>query len=348
MLSAHSGELSQTTGPGGFLYRLFASTPLNSVKGRTVLGFGFATVLLLGVVASAAWQASAHKSDLARLEDHSNTASLLQTAEANAAISGLLLQRYVISGEETYVAEIQDHADAAQASMNEALAVGTVTGLDGAYQTGTLLVQDAARVSQLMQSGNVAEAETLIEQIVPLFREYRIELEAHADEELAQVASLREQANATALLTLVLLIASGVIGGTILVVAGFAITRSIAKPLASLEDTARRASAGDLAARAPTTGPSELAHLGVVLNDMMAAVEQNTEKLRRANDELQERHRQLSDARSQAATDPLTGLGNHRAFHKQLQEQVEAARKSGSSLGLILLDIDGFKDASRM
>ncbi|RLC55434.1 MAG: hypothetical protein DRI30_07585, partial [Chloroflexi bacterium] len=346
MLSAHSGELSQTTGPGGFLYRLFASTPLNSVKGRTVLGFGFATVLLLGVVASAAWQASVHQSDLARLEEHSNTASLLQTAEANAAISGLLLQRYVISGEETYVAEIQDHADAAQASMNEALAVGTVTGLDGAYQTGTLLVQDAARVSQLMQSGNVAEAETLIEQIVPLFREYRIELEAHADEELAQVASLREQANATALLTLVLLIASGVIGGTILVVAGFAITRSIAKPLASLEDTARRASAGDLAARAPTTGPSELAHLGVVLNDMMAAVEQNTEKLRRANDELQERHRQLSDARSQAATDPLTGLGNHRAFHKQLQEQVEAARKSGSSLGLILLDIDGFKDVN--
>ena len=79
---------------------------------------------------------------------------------------------------------------------------------------------------------------------------------------------------------------------------------------------------------------------------MMDAVEQNTEKLRHANDELQQRHRQLTDARSQAAMDPLTGLGNHRAFHKQLQEQVEAARKSGSGLGLILLDLDGFKEVN--
>jgi len=346
MLNARTGELNQIEEPGGFLYRLWCNTPLNSVKGRSVVGFGFATILLLGVVALAAWQASVHQSDLSHLENHSKTASLLQTAEANAAISGLLLQRYVVSGDETYVAEIQDHANAAQASMNEALAAGSVTGLDGAYQSGTLLVQDAARVSQLMQSGNVAEAEALIEQIVPLFREYRIELEIHADEELAEVASLRQQANATAELTLVLLIASGMIGGTMLVVGGFVITRSIIKPLVSLEDTARRASAGDLSARAPTSGPSELAHLGSVMNDMIGAVEKNTDKLRYANEELQERHRQLTDARSQAATDPLTGLGNHRAFHRRLQDHVEAARESGGSLGLIVLDLDGFKQVN--
>lgn len=82
------------------------------------------------------------------------------------------------------------------------------------------------------------------------------------------------------------------------------------------------------------------------MNDMMDAIEQNTEKLRHANDELRERHRQLTDARSQAATDPLTGLGNHRAFHKHLSEQVEAAGESGASLGLILLDLDGFKDVN--
>ena len=346
MLSGRSEVLVETTGRSGLLDRLWVNTPLNSVKGRTVVGFGLATIILIGVVASATWQASVHQSDLAELEHHSNTASLLQTAEANAAISGLLLQRYVISGEETYVAEVQDHADAAQASMNEALALGSVTELDGAYATGTLLVQDAARVSQLRQSGNIAEAEALIEQIVPLFREYRIELETHANEELAEVASLREQANSTARLTVVLLVASGAIGVVLVVGGGFLLVRSIITPLAALKDTARRASAGDLSARAPTFGPSELAHLGVVLNGMMDAVEQNTEKLRHANEELRDRHRQLTDARSQAASDPLTGLGNHRAFHKQLEEEVEAARESGGSLGLIVIDIDGFKDVN--
>jgi len=294
MSSVRTAELNQASGSGRLLDRLWANTPLSSVKGRILIGFGLSTVLLVCVVASAAWQAGVHQSDLAALEDHSRTASLLQTAEANAAISGLLLQRYVISGEEIYVAEVQDHADAAQLSMNEALAQGSVVGLDQAYAAGTLLVQDAARVSMLRQSGNVAEAEALIEQIVPLFREYRIQLEALAEEQLAEVASLREQANATGQLVLVLLIASGAIGATLLVGGGLLLSRSIIKPLDALEETARRASEGDLSARAPTTGPGELAHLGVVLNDMMDAIEQNTAKHRTEHRETAPRQRRAS------------------------------------------------------
>ena len=346
MSSVRSAELNETSGPDGLLDRLWVNTPLSSVKGRIVIGYGFVTLLLIGVIIVAAWQAQVQQSALAELEDHSKTASLLQTAEANAAISGLLLQRYVISGEEIYVVEIQEHADAAQASMNEALIQDTISGLDEVYAAGTLLVQDAARVSQLRQTGHIAEAAAVMEQIVPLFREYRLKLEALAAEELDQVATLSEQANAKGQLTLVLLIVSGVIGVGLVVVGGFLLARSIIKPLVALEDTARRASAGDLSARAPTSGPVELAHLGLVLNNMMDAVEQNTEKLRDANEELQERHHQLTDARSLASTDPLTGLGNHRAFHKQLQEQVEAARQSGASLGVIILDLDGFKEVN--
>ena len=346
MLSARSGELHETSGRIGLRDRLLANTPLSSVRGRIIIGVSLVTLLLVSVIGAATWQAQVHQSALTDLEEHSHTASLLQTAEANAAVTGLLLQRYVISGDEIYVAEIQEHADIAQASMNEALTRGNVVGLDEVYAAGTLLVQDAARTTQLRLTGNVAEAEALIEQVVPLFREYRLQLEALAAAELDQVAALREQANSTAQLTIVLLIALGAIGAALFVGSGYLLGRSILKPLAALEDTARRASDGDLSARAPTTGPGELAHLGVVLNDMMDAVEQKTEKLRHANDELQHRHRQLTDARSQAATDPLTDLGNHRAFHKQLQKRVEAARNSGSSLGLILLDLDSFKDVN--
>ncbi len=346
MLSARSGELQDTTGRTGRRDRLWANTPLSSVKGRIIVGFGLVTLILVGVVSGAAWQARVHQADLAELEAHTQTASHLQTAEANAAISGLLLQRYVISGDEIYVAEIQEHADAAQTSMNAALSGGGVVGLDSVYAYGTLLVQDAARVTQLRMAGNITEAELLVEQIVPLFREYRIQLEALANDELAQVASLSAQANATGQLTVLLLVVSGAVGATLIAGGGYLLARSILKPLGDLEDTAKRASEGDLSARAPTSGPGELAHLGVVLNDMMDAVEQNTKKLSHANEELRHRHRQLTDARSQAATDPLTDLGNHRAFHKQLQMRVNDARQSGSSLGLILLDIDSFKDVN--
>jgi diguanylate cyclase (GGDEF)-like protein len=42
-----------------------------------------------------------------------------------------------------------------------------------------------------------------------------------------------------------------------------------------------------------------------------------------------------------AKTDPLTGLGNHRAFHEGLAEL--AANKAGGETALCLVDVDGFK-----
>jgi diguanylate cyclase (GGDEF)-like protein len=47
--------------------------------------------------------------------------------------------------------------------------------------------------------------------------------------------------------------------------------------------------------------------------------------------------------RDQAARDGLTGCLNHRAFSARLVEEVALARRSGSSLALVLLDLDDFK-----
>jgi diguanylate cyclase (GGDEF)-like protein len=47
--------------------------------------------------------------------------------------------------------------------------------------------------------------------------------------------------------------------------------------------------------------------------------------------------------RRQATVDELTGLANHRRFHDALAEEVTRSRRSGSPLGLVLLDIDDFK-----
>ncbi|MGI8922177.1 MAG: diguanylate cyclase [Solirubrobacteraceae bacterium] len=47
--------------------------------------------------------------------------------------------------------------------------------------------------------------------------------------------------------------------------------------------------------------------------------------------------------RLQATTDDLTGLANYRRFHDLLKNEVERARRFNQSLGLVLLDIDDFK-----
>ncbi|HET7521568.1 MAG TPA: EAL domain-containing protein [Candidatus Limnocylindria bacterium] len=48
-------------------------------------------------------------------------------------------------------------------------------------------------------------------------------------------------------------------------------------------------------------------------------------------------------ALADALQDPLTGLGNHRAFQEELDRQVEAAHRYGVPLALVILDLDEFK-----
>jgi len=63
---------------------------------------------------------------------------------------------------------------------------------------------------------------------------------------------------------------------------------------------------------------------------------------------LRNRNRQLRDARRQltdlANVDELTGLGNRRLVNKALQEEINRARRVGSEISLILLDVDFFKN----
>ncbi len=79
------------------------------------------------------------------------------------------------------------------------------------------------------------------------------------------------------------------------------------------------------------------------LSNDVAARQRAQEELRRLNQELEQRNRQLLDARAQAATDALTGLRNHRAFQERAREEVSRAKADGERVSLIMLDIDDFK-----
>lgn len=62
---------------------------------------------------------------------------------------------------------------------------------------------------------------------------------------------------------------------------------------------------------------------------------------------LRDRNRQLRDARRQltdlANIDELTGLGNRRLVNNVLQDEINRARRSGTDISLIMLDVDHFK-----
>jgi diguanylate cyclase (GGDEF)-like protein len=56
--------------------------------------------------------------------------------------------------------------------------------------------------------------------------------------------------------------------------------------------------------------------------------------------------RQRELLRSQAERDDLTGLLNRRAFHQQLEALLHEARRSSRPLGLVLIDLDHFKQVN--
>ena len=85
-----------------------------------------------------------------------------------------------------------------------------------------------------------------------------------------------------------------------------------------------------------------------------ARVTERTADLAKANDELQaeiserraleeERERLLTEALERADHDPLTGLLNHRAFHKRFQEEADRALRQNAPLAIAVLDLDNFK-----
>ena len=317
---------------------------LSSVRGRLIAGFAISIGVLAIVASVSAWQAHVHRQNLADLESHSTTASLLQESEAQAGIAALLLQRYVTAGDESLVPEIDSHASAAVESLTEATARRSVTDISEIAVSGLGLTTGTGRIIALRQTGNVEASAAAMEEIVPIFRDFRLKLEDAAAAELQEVSALRSSAESTGDLALYLIIVSGTIGAIVGLFTLVLIARSIIRPLSSLEEAAAAVSDGDWAARAPIKGPRELARLGSVLNHMLGAVETYTEELRATNEQLQERNHQLTDARTQAATDPLTGLGNHRAFHKRIRDEVAEAQSAGSGLALILFDIDNFKN----
>jgi diguanylate cyclase (GGDEF)-like protein len=329
----------------------FLPTP-RSVRGSVLLGFGVLIIITSVIVGGSVFTVREYQSDTAEMQKRANLSSELQTAEANGSVAALLLQRYVVAGDERLVTEIQLSAAAAVQSLDRAseLARETDTGANNTHEVldeisaaSKELTSGAQTVISQRQSGDVAGAAAAIESIVPAFREFRLQLIDLANVELAEVDRLQAEADEAGDLALWLLIVSGVLGGALALTVAFMVSRSINGPLSRLEETALAVALGDTKARAPVAGPRELKRLAESLNLMTSTAHQRTEELRLSNEELRQRNRQLLDARFQASTDPLTGLLNHRTFHDRIKTVAANALRDGREASVIMIDIDNFK-----
>ncbi len=70
-------------------------------------------------------------------------------------------------------------------------------------------------------------------------------------------------------------------------------------------------------------------------------------RIKRLQDELDERNRELEDVNKQlvklSITDGLTELFNHRHIHELLGEEFERSQRTGESIGVVMMDLDHFK-----
>ena len=82
---------------------------------------------------------------------------------------------------------------------------------------------------------------------------------------------------------------------------------------------------------------------GAALAVAAAALGRTVAPLVATQADLQERY---EAAKADALRDPLTSLGNHRAFHEELDRQVEASLRYGVPLSLMLIDLDEFKSVN--
>jgi diguanylate cyclase (GGDEF)-like protein len=323
--------------------------PLSSVKGRIIVGFGLLVVILAGVVAGSAWLARKHQSDLATMEHHTAIADLLQDTEIASGTSATYLYGYVTTGNELLLPTLNSSLAASRQHLDEAAAIEQaqshdhVPRLEELDETGNELHDGTEQLIAMSQAGERELAVTGMQAQTPKYMQWLGGLTRAVDSEQEQVSALKSRADRAGDLAFWLLVVSGAAGAGIAVAASVIIARSIVKPLSSLETTAIAVTHGDMEARSGAAGPRELAQLGDTLNSMMAKLQERDAELRASNEELRERNRQLVDARTQAATDALTGLLNHRAFHLRIKEEMYRAQEIGCPIGLVMLDIDGFK-----
>ena len=147
-------------------------TEIASRTSRVGLGLAIAGCFIFAIlVAAFVWQQTVHDSKMDEADSHATAASLLQSAETEGKTVGDLLQRYVASGDETLLPQIQSHSATGVQTLTAALAEA---GADpnGFITQGSQLVQSAGQIIAMRQTGDVPGAVAALKDAAPKFNAF--------------------------------------------------------------------------------------------------------------------------------------------------------------------------------
>lgn len=236
------------------------------------------------------------------MQDQAGTMFLIQDALVNVETAAAALQRYVtvgdeapVAGDEALLSEIRGYTAGGLDAIEQAIAQEESRGntlqvqrLQLISSQAVSLIDGVEQIIALRQNGSAQEAAAALEGAVFPFRLFEDSLREAAATEAEGLADLRDRADRAGDIALWLLVISGAVGGVLGLAAAAFITRSIIKPLTSLEAAAVAVSEGDLQARAQTAGPQELARLGASLNTMTESL-LDASKRRELEEEIRRR-----------------------------------------------------------
>jgi diguanylate cyclase (GGDEF)-like protein len=119
---------------------------------------------------------------------------------------------------------------------------------------------------------------------------------------------------------------------------------AITWPVRRLTAGTRRLAAGELTARVPRGGASELDELAQAFNHMASELDRSERAVRTYQAQLEQRVEERTlQLRHLAEHDPLTNLPNRRQLFQHLNDLIERAAPAGSRLAVMFLDLDNFK-----
>lgn len=132
------------------------------------------------------------------------------------------------------------------------------------------------------------------------------------------------QARQTKLLWLAILLI--IISTLMAIIIAIYVREKIIFPIFSLDQEAQMIAEGNYQARCEIQVENEIGSLGHSLNEMAECIEMDLSKLQKM-----------------ASIDDLVGISNRRTFMNILELEVERARRYGSPLSLLMMDVDSFK-----
>lgn len=125
-----------------------------------------------------------------------------------------------------------------------------------------------------------------------------------------------------------------------LILFGWFLNRWMLIPINQLHEAMREIQAGNSGLQPPVVGKGEVEALSLAFRDMVAKVRDTNLELERKVQERTEDLQRLSEI------DPLTGLLNRRGMLARFDEEISRQARQDASIGVLLLDLDHFKDVN--